>query len=279
MPEKEWKNKIIRLEKQANKEKKAAKAELKKALVNAVIKNIPKKRFGILFSGGVDSTLIAYLCKKQKANFICYSVGLENSPDLVWAREIAKKYNLKLKTKTFKFKDMEKLFKKTKKALLKADTLSMGVGAVLLSAIELGKKDRISDFFTGLGSEEIFAGYHYHEEAKDANKECWKRLKSMWARDFKRDFAVAKKMKINLLVPFLDEELIKTAMKIPSKKKIDKKNKKIILRQVAQDLGLQKTFAWRSKKAAQYGSWFDKCLSRLARQKGYIFKQDYINSL
>ncbi len=274
--EKQWIKKIIQLEKSA---KKSTKQQLKKAIVNAVNKNIPKKKFGILFSGGVDSTLIAYLCKKAKANFICYSVGLENSPDLVWAKEIAQKYNLKLKIKVLKFNQMQSIFKKTKKMLKHADTLSVGVGSVLVQAIELGKKDKITDFFTGLGSEEIFAGYHFHDETRNVHDECWKRLKSMWKRDLKRDYAIANAMKVGLITPFLDKTLIKIAMGIPAKKKIDKKNKKIILRQIAQDLGLQKTFAWRSKKAAQYGTWFDKCISKLARNNGFIFKQDYIKSL
>ena len=150
---------------------------------------------------------------------------------------------------------------------------------MFVQAIELGKKDKIDTFFTGLGSEEIFAGYHFHDEAKDVHKECWKRLKSMWQRDLKRDYAIANAMKIKLITPFLDESLIKTAMGISSKRKIDQKNKKIILREIAQDLGLMKKFAWRAKKAAQYGSYFDKCIAKLARQNGFIFKQDYIKSL
>jgi asparagine synthase (glutamine-hydrolysing) len=66
---------------------------------------------------------------------------------------------------------------------------------------------------------------------------------------------------------------------IPAKRKIDKKEKKIILREIAQDLGLAKKFAWRSKKAAQYGSWFDKCIARLARIRGFKFKQSFIDDL
>lgn len=290
IPEKDWIKKIIELEKQANKEKKGkdkeknnkkriTKTVLKKEIIESIQKNLPSKRFGILFSGGVDSTLIALVCKQAKADFICYSVGLENSPDLIWAAEIAKKYNFKLKTKVLKFDKMQKVFQKTKKMLNHVDTLSIGVGSVLSQAIELGKKDKINEFFTGLGSEEIFAGYHFHDEAKDVHKECWKRLKSMWHRDLKRDYAIANKLKIKLITPFLDENLIKTAMSIPATRKIDQKNKKIILREIAEGLGLAKKYAWRPKKAAQYGSYFDKCIEKLAKQKGFLFKQDYIKSL
>jgi asparagine synthase (glutamine-hydrolysing) len=182
MPKKQWIKRIVELEKAA---KKSTKAQLKKALIKAIEDRIPKKRFGILFSGGVDSTLVAYVCKQTKADFICYCVGLKDSPDLFWAKEIAKKYKFKLKTRVLKFNEMEQLFKRTKKMLVHADILSVGVGSVLAAAIEIGKKDKIKDFFTGMGSEEIFAGYHFHDEAEDVHKECWKRLKSMWKRDLR----------------------------------------------------------------------------------------------
>jgi asparagine synthase (glutamine-hydrolysing) len=276
MPEKEWIKKIIELEKAS---KNSTKKQVEKALIEAVRKRIPKKKFGVLLSGGVDSCLIALLCKQAGAKFTCYTVGMPDSPDIDWANAFAKRFKMPIKVKTFDLDQIEKQFKKAKKALKHVDILSVGVGAVLFSAIELGKKDKIKDFFGGLGSEEIFAGYHHHEEATDAHKECWKRLKSCWKRDLRRDYAVANALKVNLLIPFLDDDLIKTAMGISIKRKITKQEKKIILREIAQDLGLPKKYAWRSKKAAQYGSWFDKAMMKLARRKGFQFKQTYLDKL
>jgi len=276
MPETEWVEFISGLEKSNGK---SSKLELKKRVISAVSSCIPKKRFGILFSGGVDSALIALLCKKANADFVCFCVGLQGSPDFAWAEEVAEKYGFNLKTKIINDSDAEALFKKTKKMLEHVDTLSIGVGSVLVAGIEVGKMMGISDFFTGLGSEEIFAGYHFHAEADDVNAECWKRLKSMWRRDLKRDCAVAKALDVNLLAPFLDKGVVESAMGIAPDKKIDKTTKKIILRRVAEDVGLDKKFAWRPKKAAQYGSWFDKTLAKLARRKGFNTKQEYIDSL
>lgn len=277
MPEKKWIKNIVELEKAS---KRSTKKQVEKALIEAVRKLIPKRKLGILLSGGVDSCLIALLCQQAGAKFTCYTVGMKDSPDIVWAKAFAKRFKIPIKVREFKTLDeIEKQFKKAKKALKHVDILSVGVGAVLLSAIELGKKDKIKDFFGGLGSEEIFAGYHHHEESKDPHAECWKRLKSCWKRDLKRDYAIANAMKVNISAPFLDDTLIKTAMGISIKRKINKKEKKIILREIAEDLGLPKKFAWRSKKAAQYGSWFDKAMMKLARRKGFQFKQAYLDSL
>jgi len=277
MSEKKWIKNIVDLEKAS---KKSTKKQVEKALIEAVRKLIPKQKFGILLSGGVDSCLIALLCQQAGAKFTCYTVGMKDSPDIAWAKAFAKRFKIPIKVKEFKTLDeIEKQFKKAKKALKHVDILSVGVGAVLLSAIELGKKDKVKDFFGGLGSEEIFAGYHHHEESKDPHAECWKRLKSCWKRDLQIDYAIADAMKVNIYAPFLDNDLIKTAMGISIKRKINKKEKKIILREIAQDLGLPKKFAWRSKKAAQYGSWFDKAMQKLAKRKGYQFKQSYLDNL
>ena len=59
--------------------------------------------------------------------------------------------------------------------------------------------------------------------------------------------------------------------------KINEVEKKIILREIAEEfLG---EFAWRKKKAAQYGSCFDKAIGKLAKQHGFEFKKDYLESL
>src|SRR3989338_2010006 len=129
----------------------------------------------------------------------------------------------------------------------------------------------------GLGSEEIFAGYERHDRAKDINKECWQGLKQMWGRDLVRDFALAKSLGITVKTPFLDKELIKYAMMLPGSWKIVKDEKKVILREIAEEF--LDRFAWRKKKAAQYGSCFDKAIGKLAKKNGFQFKKDYLESL
>jgi len=256
-------------------DKRSDKEELKKQIINAVKKRIPKSKFGIFFSGGIDSSLIAFICKQAKADFICYAVGLENASDIEAAKKAAELLNVKLKFKIYSLKEAEKVIKSTTETV-GLDVMKVGVGSVVYAAAMLAKKDKIKIFFSGLGSEEIFAGYERHVAAKDINKECWKGLKAMYQRDLLRDFAIADKLKINILVPFLDDDLIKTAMQIPGEEKLNKEHKKLILRKVAEELGLPKEIAWRPKKAAQYGSKFDRAILRLARKHGLKYKKEYL---
>jgi asparagine synthase (glutamine-hydrolysing) len=283
--EKEWEEIIESLKSgRIIRDKEKAKKELRRVLVRAIERRLPEKRFGILFSGGVDSSLIAAISRKAGKRFICYSVGFQEEKmkepeDITEAKKVASKLGFELRYKIYGLREVGKIVEKVVKILRPAgkdDVVNVGVGAVELAAMELAKEDKISYFLGGLGSEEIFAGYERHK-VKDVNQECWRGLKGMWSRDLVRDFTLGKEMKAVLRTPFLDRELIELAMEIPGKWKIDKDRKKIILREVAEEfLG---EFAWRKKKAAQYGSGFDKAVSKLAKKEGFRLKKDYLEKI
>jgi len=279
MDEKSWKENIEKIRKEIVP---STKEKLKAELVRAIKDLIPKQRFGIFFSGGVDSSLIALICKQANADFICYTVGIKDSPDIQWAKRIAESLKLNLKIKEYSEEELEQLFIRTAKILkqgARVDTLSVGVGAVLVACIELAKEDNIQHFFSGGGSEEIFAGYERHMKAEDKHEECWQGLSTMYARDFTRDLTIAKQLNIEILFPFIDSAVIKEAMGIDISKKISESIKKIILREIAEELGLAHDFAWRKKQAAQYGSKFDKAILKISKKNGFENKLDWLHSI
>ncbi len=251
---------------------------VKQALVHAIQSRIPTTPFGIFLSGGVDSSLIAFLCKQYGANPLCVSVGMQGSPDVLMAKKLAEQLKLNLITKEFTISEAEALFKKTVALFPQPNVLSVGVGAVVVAAAELGKTNGITTFFGGLGSEEIFAGYERHAKASDVNQECWKGLHAMWERDLVRDYTLGTALGIQVLTPFLDEKLIIAAMGISGKEKINEQHKKLILRKIAEELGLPQEFSWRKKQAAQYGSKFDLALEKLAKRAG-LRKEEYVKEL
>ena len=260
---------------------KANKVLLKNVLVESIKNKIPEQKFGILFSGGVDSSLIALVAKRFSRNFVCYCVYFSGKnikdKDIVYAEKAAKELNLKLKKIKLDLDKTEKIIKKVTK-LVGADVVKVGVGAVVFAAMQEAKKDNVKFVFSGLGSEEIFAGYERHL-VKDINKECWRGLELMYDRDFVRDFRISDYFKIKILVPFLDKEVVKVAMNIPGEQKIKGDVKKYVLRLIANELGLKKEFAFRKKLAAQYGSNVQKAIEKLAKKKGFKFKKDYLSSL
>jgi len=276
IPETEWRKQIDELEALS---KPSTKEDVKKAVINAIQSRIPKQKFGVFLSGGVDSSFIALICKHAKADFICYGIGMEGAPDLQWAEKVAKELKLTLRTRSFTLQEVAPYFEKAASILKTPDVLGVGIGALVIAAVELAKKDGITVLIGGLGSEEIFAGYNRHLVSDNVHEECWRGMKEvMYHRDLERDCALAKAAGVSVMTPFLDKDLIRIAMGIPSEKKINEKQKKIILREIAEELGLPKDVAWRDKKAAQYGSWFDKALKKISKQNN-IYKQDFVKQL
>ena len=257
------------------------KNELKKLLSEAIKKRIPERKFGILFSGGIDSTFIAMVYKEIGFDFTCYTAGLEEeglkeAEDLVYAEKVSKELGLKLKVRKIKLNEVEKYLKIIEPLIESSDVTKVGVALPFYLACEQAAKDGVKVIFSGLGSEEIFAGYERHGKSSDVNKECLSGLLKMYERDLYRDDVVTMFHNIELRVPFLDKKLVDFALKIPAKFKISDEHKKIILREIAEEMGLKKEFAWRKKRAAQYGSNFDKAIGKLAK-KNKSNKAEYLN--
>ncbi len=259
------------------------KKELFDLIENAIKKRITNKKAGILFSGGIDSVFIAYMLKKLGVNFTCYTAGLEEkgldkAEDVTYAEKAAEMFGFKLKVVKIDLKKTEKYIKKIIPLIETTNVVKVGVALPFFIACEQAKKDGVKVMFSGLGSEEIFAGYERHEKSSNVNQECISGLLKMYERDLYRDDVVTMANTMELRVPFLDKSLVNYALKIPEKHKLDEEHKKIILRKVADDIGIDKSFSWRRKKAAQYGSKFDRAIQKLTKQKGFKYKADYLNS-
>ena len=240
---------------------------------------------GICFSGGLDSSYIAAICKKLEVNFTCYTVGFQDGQfkepeDIIHAKLVAKYLKLsddEFKSKIFNLKEIEEIIRKTTKILKAANAcnvVTVGVGTVEVAAHSISKHEKI--FFSGLGSEEIFAGYDRHKN-NPTNKECHDGLLKMYQRDLIRDTAIPKALKFGFTTPFLDEKLIKYSMKIPIQYKINSQGSKMILRKAAEPY-LEK-YSERPKKAAQYGSSVDRAIEKLSRMNKFARKDEYLESI
>ncbi|HME87478.1 MAG TPA: asparagine synthase-related protein, partial [Candidatus Nanoarchaeia archaeon] len=182
------------------------KEKLKAAIVEAVKKRIPKEPFGVFFSGGVDSALIALILKQLNADFTCYTVGFKHEEseipwDVFYARKLAEKYDLKYVEKLYNVNEAKEVIKEAvmifpaPKEFTTEYYVTIDVASVVVAAKKIAKE---KIFFSGLGSEEIFAGYNRHLKTEDVNEECWRGLKEMWSRDLYRDVTLGGALGISL---------------------------------------------------------------------------------
>jgi len=250
-------------------------------LLDSVEKRVPGKKIGLLFSGGVDSTVLGVLLKRFGADFTCYTAALDSdteAEDVVYAKKAAEFFGFKLKIIKINLGQVEDYLRKIIPLIEDSNVVKVGVALPFYLCCEEAKKDGIKVIFSGLGSEEIFAGYERHKKSENVNKECYSGLLKIYERDLYRDDVVTMENSIELRVPFLDRKLIEYSLKIPSKYKLNEEQSKIILRDIAKEIGIPVQFAERKKRAAQYGSRFDKAIEKLASKNKFKTKSEYLNT-
>ena len=273
--------KLKKVERFSNKEKILAELELK--LFNSIKKNVGhENNFGIAFSGGVDSSLLAFICKKLKLNFKAYTVSINESEDLEWAKKVSNNLKLQHSTRIIDFDSSYEIIKKVCRLLKTNNPVQVGIGCTLFSVLEQAKNDNTNIIMTGLGSDSLFCGFNKHKKALENNnieEEFLEGIDNVYDVDVKRDFSIANHFKVDLVLPYLEKEFMEFSKKIDPKLKINKYHNKIILRELAFNLGLKREFAFRKKLAAQYGSGFDKAIEVFAKENMFKTKTEFLNSL
>jgi len=242
---------------------------LKEALIKSVEKRIEGlSRVGIIFSGGVDSTILAKICMDLEVETELYTVGNENSQDVKFAKKAAAHMSLPLHIKTVDETMVRGYTEPVLNAIEELNIMKLGVGMPSYIASEMAHANGLKVMLSGQGADELFAGYNrylqfYHEKGEKAQEDLKEDVLNLYHVNLQRDDSVTMKNSVELRVPFLDMEVVELAMQIPMKYKIngkDDKLRKSILREVAADIGVMDDIVKRPKKAAQYGSGIHKIL-------------------
>ncbi len=264
---------------EAGEELEKAAEKVKERFLEAVEKRVPGCDFGLLFSGGVDSTMIAAALRELGHDFTCYTAGIQygntDAPrDTRWARKVAEEMDLELKIREATLEEVEEAIPDIEEWISSTSTVKVGVALPFHFALQNAGDEKV--VFSGIGSEQLYAGYSRHEGY--LNRECLSGLRSLFHRDLYRDDVIAMRHRSELRVPFLDTALVEHALTVPGDQKVVEGHRKYVLRKAAEKLGVPEEVVWRKKTAAQYGSNFDKAIDKLARENGFDHKQGYLNS-
>jgi asparagine synthase (glutamine-hydrolysing) len=269
-----------------------SKEALKKQLKDLLIKSVEKRvsglsEVGILFSGGIDSTIIAKITDDLGIRTTLYSVGHKDSVDLKFAKETASVMNLPLKIKKVDVEDVRKYLPLVLDAIEEFNIMKIGVGMPAYIAAEMAHEDNLKVMLSGQGADELFGGYNrylrfYQEKGERAQEDLIDDILNLYHVNLQRDDAVTMANSIELRVPYLDHDIINIAMNIPMRYKINKKDdtlRKCILREVGAELGVPEEIVKRPKKAAQYGSGIHKMLvKKVLKEESFKDVQNKFNS-
>ncbi|WP_340818035.1 diphthine--ammonia ligase [Methanolobus sp. WCC4] len=258
-------------------------AKMHELLEDAVSIRMPEEKFGILFSGGLDSTIIAYMCKmmgkEPGVDFTCYTAGLSGvqlPPDIEYAKRMAEELGLDLRIKTIGLEEVEEYLKDVVPLVEDSNVPKVGVALTMYAACVAAKEDGIRVMFSGSGADEVFAGYDRHKRSTDIARDCYADVLKIYEKNTYRDDVVSMNNNIELRVPYLDKHFVDYCLKIPPEYKINEEQNKLILRMLADEIGIPSDVSQRRKQAAQYGSRFDKAIGKLAKKAGCKTKTDYL---
>ncbi len=255
---------------------------LKKVLMDSVKKRVAGlDRVGIIFSGGLDSSILAKISKDLEVETFLYTVGTENSSDMKYAKQVANSLYLPLKTKVVALEDVKHYTGLVLNAIEEYNVMKLGVGMPSYIASELACQDGIRVMLSGQGADELFAGYQrytqfYKEYGEKTTEDLKADVSNLYHVNLQRDDAVTMANSVELRVPYLDSDVVDVGLNIPMKYKLGKDPqdlRKCILRRVASDLEVPRKAVLRPKKAAQYGSGIHRLLAKKVLKDGSYKEQ------
>ncbi len=209
----------------------------------------------ILLSGGLDTSIIAYLESKYFKPYTITVAFTSEALDVKYAKIVAKYLKLQNFLKIFNLDEAAEAAEQVIKIIKSFDPMEVRNDIPLYIAISQAKKLGFKSIVTGDGGDELFAGYSFLFNLKQNEVDEW--IKKGVKNWFFAAKPIGESLGVKVLQPFLDERVINLALKIPAKLKISKWQSEIygkyILRKVFEPF-LPSEVIWRRKDPIEAGS-------------------------
>lgn len=218
---------------------------------------------GVLFSGGVDSSLAAVLSDRFCDEICLLTSHAEGSRDSQIVFKSAKKLNMHLIETQMDSENVWSTLPELIHAIQRYNRMDVEIALPIFLSSKEAKKIGIMDIVSGQGPDELFAGYARHVEVlKNEGGEALQRLlceeiSKTHDVNIDRDEKAITYNNVAAYFPYLDSEFIKIALSIPESWKIDlgkTPSRKVIFRKLAIEMGLPIELAMKPKDATQYSS-------------------------
>ena len=262
--------------------------DLKKALEASVHRQLMSDvPYGVLLSGGLDSSVVSAVAKKFAPKRIesddmieawwpqlhSFAVGLEGSPDLAAARKVADHIGTVHHEINFTIEEGLDAIRDVIYHIETYDVTTVRASTPMYLMARVIKSMGVKMVLSGEGADEIFGGYLYFHKAPDPrafHEETVRKLSKLHLYDCLRANKSLAAWGVEGRVPFLDKEFMDVAMRLnPVDKMITKERiEKWVVRKAFEDY-LPASVAWRQKEQFSDGvgyNWIDNLKALSAKE-------------
>lgn len=262
----------------------ALRGALEAAVERQLMSDVP---YGVLLSGGLDSSVVAALAARHKRHRIesgglaeawwpqlhSFAIGLQESPDLAAARKAAEALGTVHHEFTYTVQEGHDALRDVIYHLETFDVTTVRASTPMYLLARRIKSMGIKMVLSGEGADEVFGGYLYFHKAPDArafHEETVLKLDLLHKYDCLRANKSMAAWSIEARVPFLDREFLDVAMAFDPAQKMagPGRMEKLPLRKAFEGF-LPPEILWRQKEQFSDGvgySWIDS-LRDLAEQE------------
>jgi len=216
---------------------------------------------GVFLSGGLDSSLVAAIAARRLEEsgerLQTFAVGLEASSDLLAARSAAEFLGSRHHERVYTAEEAVAAVPGVVRAIEHFDP-SLVRSAVPNYLLAEMTARHVKVVLTGEGADELFAGYEYLRELRgpgELRDEIVRTVEGLHELNLQRCDRVTMAHGLEARVPFLDREVIATALRIPAEEKLagpDEPEKRLL--REAFEGWLPEELLWREKEQFGDGS-------------------------
>ena len=265
----------VALEEEEHKAAEEVREALESAVKRQLMSDVP---YGVLLSGGLDSSVISAVAKKFSAKRIetgghqdawwpqlhSFAVGLKGAPDLAKAQEVANHIGTVHHEINYTVQEGLDAIRDVIYFIETYDVTTVRASTPMYLLARVIKSMGIKMVLSGEGADEVFGGYLYFHKAPSAkafHEETVRKLSKLHLYDCLRANKSLSAWGVEGRVPFLDKDFLDVAMRLAPEVKMceGRKIEKKVVRDAFAEM-LPESVAWRQKEQFSDGvgySWID----------------------